>query len=347
MEIGPVVEKLRAFRPWRYRPRNGWRRPLVIAGCSFVALLIGGLLLYAQFFGPVTTESVPVSEFIVKPDASLFEVTRELRRAGFVKSSTAFSLAFRLYDTGRGVQEGGYQLSPSMDSLTIAKRLASPPYLAWVTFPSGWRKEQIADLLTKKLGWSEAERTHWIEIDTAPAGDLTEGVYYGDTYLIPVDQDPGYVAGRLRGRFQDVFAPYATEAALRGIPWQDIVTMASLIEREAAKDDKHLISGILWNRIDSGMGLQVDATLQYMRGTRGNWWPVPSASDKKVDSLFNTYKYRGLPPHPIANPSLESIEAALHPAKTNCVYYLHDDDGTIHCSQTYAGQIRNVNRYLK
>lgn len=347
MQRGSIQEKILAMRAWRYRPPNGWRKPLVILCSSLVALLIGGLLLYAEFFGPVTTESVFVSEFIVKPDASVFEVTRELRRAGFIKSSTAFSLAFRVYDTGRGVQEGGYQLSPSMDTLTIAKRLASPPYLVWVTFPSGWRKEQIADLLTKKLGWSEEERTHWIGVDTVLAGDVVEGVYYGDTYLIPVDQDPSYVAGRLRGRFQDVFAPYATEAAQRGIAWQDVVTMASLIEREAAKDDKHLISGILWNRIDAGMGLQVDATLQYIRGTRGNWWPVPSVADKKVDSPFNTYKYRGLPPHPIANPSLESIEAALHPTKTTCVYYLHDDDGTIHCSQTYAGQLRNVNKYLK
>lgn len=341
MLFGPVIENVR-----RIRPARGWRSILAIVLIGGVALLVGGLLLYAQYFGPADVNA-EAQEFIVKPDATVFEVTRELRRAGFVKSTTAFAIAFRIHDNGRGIQEGGYKLSASMDTLMIAKLLASPPYLAWVTFPSGWRKEQIADLLVRKLGWSEEERTHWLEVDTAPSPDFIEGVYYGDTYLIPTDQPPAYVAARLRGRFQDVFAEYAKEAAARGIPWTDVITLASLIEREAAKNDKKLVSGILWNRLNKRMALQVDATLQYMRGEKGNWWPVPTPADKKIESPFNTYKHVGLPPHPIANPSLESIDAALHPDKTNCIYYLHDNDGTIHCSATYAGQIRNVNTYLK
>ncbi|MBP7741273.1 MAG: endolytic transglycosylase MltG [Candidatus Pacebacteria bacterium] len=341
MQFGQFIERVR-----RVKPSRGWKRPLIVALIVSVSLLIGSLLLYAQFFGPAN-EYGETTEFIVKPDASVFEITRELRRAGFIKSSTAFSLAFRLYDKGRGIQEGGYKLSPAMDTLSIAKALASPPYLAWVTFPSGWRKEQIADLLVRKLGWSEDERVQWINVDTAPSAGLIEGVYYGDTYLIPTDQSPAYVAGRLRGRFTDVFAPYAAEAAKRGIPWTDVITLASLIEREAAKNDKEIVSGILWNRLHAKMGLQVDATLQYIRGEKGNWWPVPTSADKKLESPFNTYKHVGLPPHPIANPSLESIDAALHPAKTDCIYYIHDTNGTIHCSKSYSGHLANVNKYLK
>lgn len=331
----------------RLRPRRTGKRHVLIAVAILVLGLIGSLLLYAQFFGPADP-SAPTVEFIVKPDQSTYEITKELRSQGFIKSSTAFAIAFARYDAkGRGITEGGYELSASMDTLSIAKALASPPYLAWITFPSGWRKEQIADLLQKKLGWSDAEWAQWVEVDTAPSPELTEGVYYGDTYLIPTDQPPALVAARLRGRFEDVFAPYAAEAARQGIPWKDVVTMASLIEREAAKSDKALIAGILWNRIEDGMGLQVDATLQYLAGKEGNWWPQPSVDDKKLDSPFNTYKYRGLPPHAIANPSLESIDAVLNPERTSCLYYLHDPDGTIHCSATYAGQLANVNRYLK
>ena len=341
MQFGQVIEYVKTLRP-----KNGWKRPLILMLVVAVVGLIGSLLLYAEFFGPVDSQA-GISEFIVKPDASVFEVTRELRRAGFVKSTTAFAIAFHIYDKGRGIQEGGYKLSASMDALSLAKALASPPYLAWVTFPSGWRKEQIADLLVRKLGWSEEERMHWLEVDTAPSPDFVEGVYYGDTYLIPTDQSPALVAARLRGRFQDVFAPYAKEAARRGIPWTDVLTLASLIEREAAKNDKKLVAGILWNRLRAHMGLQVDATLQYIRGEEGNWWPVPTSADKKLDSPFNTYKYVGLPPHPIANPSLESIEAVLSAERTNCVYYLHDTKGTIHCSATYAGQLSNVRRYLQ
>ena len=341
MLLGQVLERIRT-----YRPRSGWRIPLMASGAAFVVLLVGFLLLYAQYFGPADITGEP-REFIVNPDATVFEVTQELRRAGFIKSSTAFSIAFSMHDGGRGIQEGGYKLSSSMDTLMIAKLLASPPYLAWVTFPSGWRKEQIADLLVRKLGWSEAEREHWLSVDTAPSPDFIEGVYYGDTYLIPTDQPPALVAARLRSRFQDVFKEYAGEAARRNIPWTDVLTLASLIEREASADDRKIVSGILWNRLNKGMGLQVDATLQYIRGEPGNWWPVPQSEDKKLESPFNTYKYRGLPPHPIANPSLASIDAALNPVKTNCLYYIHDNNGTIRCSATYAGHLSNVNRYLK
>jgi len=326
--------------------QTSWRSRAFFALGVFVVVLITTALLYAHYFGPADVYGKP-QQFVVNPDTSLFQVTQDLRSQGFVKSSTAFALAFHIYDKGRGIQEGGYKISASMDALAIAKVLASTPSLAWVTFPTGWRKEQIADLLTRKLGWSQKERTHWIEVDTEPSPELSEGVYYGDTYLIPTDQSPAYVAERLRDRFQDVFAPYATEALSRGIPWTDVLTMASLIEREASKDDRKLVSGILWNRMRLGMALQVDATLQYVNGTKENWWPLPTPADKKLDSPFNTYKYPGFPPHPIANPGLASIEAALHPDKTSCLYYLHGSDGAIHCSPTYAGQLKNVQKYLK
>ncbi len=341
MQFDTLVKRVRALRlTW------GWRTPLLLMLISFVTLLIGGLLLFAQFFGPADTFA-ETKEFVVKPDAGVFEVTRELRQAGFIKSTTAFAIAYSLYDNGREIREGGYKISASMDTLAIAKALASPPYLAWVTFPGGWRKEQIAELLVRKLGWSEEERLRFVTVDTAPAEGFEEGVYYGGTYLIPTDQSSAYVAARLRGRFQEVSAEYAREAAQRGIAWSDVIILASLIEREAARDDKRLVSGILWNRLHKGMGLQVDATLQYIRGEKGNWWPVPTPADKKLVSPFNTYKHVGLPPHPIANPSLASIEAALRPEKTNCFFYLHGNDGVIRCAPTYAGHIRNVNKYLK
>lgn len=342
------MQPLSFFRvPRGLRQLRATRHSFLLAVCGFVLILLGLLLLYAQFFGPANPSYAETTEFIVNPDTEVFEITQELRNQGFIKSSTAFSIAYHIYDKGRGIQEGGYKLSASMDTLQIAKALASPPYLAWVTFPSGWRKEQIAALMARKLGWNAEEKKRWIEVDTVPSIDFAEGVYYGDTYLIPTDQPPAYVAGRLRGRFQDVFQPYAAEAARKGIPWTDVITMASLIEREAAKNDKKIVSGILWNRINKKMPLQVDATLQYIRGNEDNWWPLPTPADKQIDSPFNTYKVRGLPPHPIANPSLQSIDAALNPTQTSCLYYIHDNSGTIRCSATYAGHLSNVNRYLK
>ena len=329
------------------RRRRVSRRHIVIALVALVALLAGFLLLYARYFGPVSPQAIPATEFIVEPDAEFDTVARELKELGYIRSITAFRLAYGAAGQFREVREGGYMVSPSMDVWTVAELLSRPPYLAWITFPPGWRKEQIAEYLARKLNWSEEEKRHFIEVDTAPSPEFVEGVYYGDTYLIPSDQDPTQVAARLRDRFKEVFAPYAKQTVEKNVTWTEALIMASLIEREAAKNDKRLVSGILWNRINDGMRLQVDASLQYIRGEEGNWWPTPRPEDKDLESPFNTYRNSGLPPHPIANPSVESIEAALNPVDTNCLYYLHDADGEIHCAASYAGHRANVERYLR
>lgn len=334
----PFLETVRRHRPSR--------KLSLYIGIGAIVFLFAFFLVYARYFGPVD-HSAPMKELIVMPDETFEEIASDLKTEGYIRSITAFRIAYARTGNLKGIAEGGYRISPSMDAWTIAEALTEPPYLAWITFPPGWRKEQIADLLAKKLRWTDEQKANWIAVDTAPSLAQIEGVYYGDTYLIPSDQAPAQVAARLRGRFEEVFAKYAPQAAEKNVSWTEVLIMASLIEREAAKDDKHLISGILWNRINDGMRLQVDATLQYIRGEEGNWWPVPAPEDKKLESPFNTYKYAGLPPHPIANPSLESIEAALNPQKTKCIYYLHDRDGEVHCSATYTGHLANVQRYLK
>jgi UPF0755 protein len=99
--------------------------------------------------------------------------------------------------------------------------------------------------------------------------------------------------------------------------------------------------------LNDHMALQIDATLQYAKGTEGDWWPTPTAADKSIVSPFNTYKHTGVPPHAIDEPGLGAINDVLNPEKTNCLYYLHDNNGQIHCSVDYAGQLANVNKYLK
>lgn len=329
------------------RRRRPSRRHLMIAGIAVLVFLFAFVLLYARYFGPVTPAALPATEFIVAPESEFDTIARELKAGGYIKSLTAFRVAYGMRGGLHEIREGGYMLSPSMDVWTVAELLSRPPYLAWITFPPGWRKEQIADYLAKELGWSAEEKRQFIEVDTAPTFEQIEGVYYGDTYLIPSDQAPAQVAARLRDRFEEMFAPYAAQTVEKNVTWTETLIMASLIEREAAKNDKHLVAGILWNRINDGMRLQVDATLQYIRGEEGNWWPQPRSEDKDLESPFNTYRNSGLPPHPIANPSLESIEAALNPEDTNCLYYLHDGNGQIHCSANYAGHRANVDRYLR
>ena len=332
--------------PFAHATLHTWKRISIIAGCVAVFLLISGLLTYSHFFGPVDQDA-ELGEFIVRPDMSIPELAADAKTQGLVRSTLALRIALYEEADGRPIRPGGYTVGKGMDTWTVAKILSQPPALAFVTFPPAIRKEQMGDILAEALSWSEEQLHEWNTIATESDPDFTEGVYYPDTYLIPSDQTPTQIAARMRGRFTDMFAPYAQEALEQNIPWTKVLILASIVDREAGKTDKPLVAGILWNRLNIGMKLQADATLQYVKGTQGNWWPQPLSADKYLDSAFNTYKHAGLPPHPIDNPSLASIDAVLHPDDTNCLFYLHDAQHEIHCSVTYAGQVKNVDRYLR
>lgn len=322
------------------------KRHILWSGGTLLALLIGSLLLYSRLFGPVEADA-PASPFVVRPDASASDVIQNLSETHMVRSAWALRIALAGEAPAGHIRPGSYSLSQAMDAWTVAKILTDPPAMAFVTFPPNIRKEQMGDILADALGWSDAQKKEWNTVATDPDPSFVEGVYYPDTYLIPSDQSPEQIAARLRGRFTDVFAPYAKLAQQEGIPWTKVLTLASIVDRESGKNDKALVAGILWNRLNSGMLLQADATLQYAKGKEGNWWPMPTSADKYLSSAFNTYQHAGLPPHPINNPSMDSVEAVLKPERTDCLYYLHDADHQIHCSLTYAGQVENVNTYLR
>jgi UPF0755 protein len=323
------------------------RRNVYIGIGVLVVALFAAAIFYSHFFGPVDTYAGQV-EFIVQPDATRDQIADTLKKEGFIRSRFIFDLALEKESHGASILAGGYELSANMDVWTIASTLSSQPSLVFFTFPPGWRKEQIADKLAATFGWTAAQVSEWNNIDTDPSPSFDEGVYYPDTYLIPSDQTPAQIAQRFRDRFQEVFAPDADLAQQEGIPWTEVVILASLLEREAAgAQDMPLIAGIMLNRLHNGMPLQIDATLQYIEGREGDWWPVPTVADKSLKSPFNTYLHTGLPPHAIAEPGLGAINAVLNPEKTDCLYYLHDPSGQIHCSTTYAGQLANVNKYLK
>jgi len=252
-----------------------------------------------------------------------------------------------------------------MSVFEIARVLKKGPYMKWVVIPEGLRKEQIADLIGDSLGWDEATKAKWIVTYTSMSYDEVEGLYFPDTYLIPVDEEPLKVADRLRAKFNEAFAPYAKQALEENIRWPTLLKVASLVQREAAgKGDMPVIAGILGNRLLKDMRLEVDATVQYVRddvihygearydkqpgnySSEGGWWTPIKVADKDIASPYNTYRNSGLPPHPIANPGIDAIKAALSPAETKCLYYLHDNDRQIHCAVTYEEHKENIQKYL-
>ena len=167
--------------------------------------------------------------------------------------------------------------------------------------------------------------------------------------MFPVDESVEETAQRFTRNFTEKFTPLERGFLDKNIKWTTGLKIASLIAREAAgREDAKLISGIIWNRLNTDMRLQIDATMQYTLGKNenGSWWGNISLEEKQSDSLYNSYKHEGLPPTPICSPNIDFIEAALNPQDSDCLFYLHGSDRQIHCAETYTDHKANITKYL-
>lgn len=239
----------------------------------------------------------------------------------------------------------------------IANAIASVPAyqqlagsdIAFVDIKAGYREEEVAYAFGRQLGWTQKEQTAFLkqvhEVDPV----LEEGQFVPGTYVLSSAANPAYVQELLSDRFaKEIKARYSTTTH-EVLPIEDVLTIASMLERETRNPaEMRLISGIIWNRLWAGMNLQIDATLQYAKATKstsGSWWPKVVPDDKYIKSAYNTYKNKGLPPGPIANPSTAAVLAALNPKKTDCIFYFHDRRGGMHCTPNYKEHVRLLKKY--
>lgn len=231
-------------------------------------------------------------------------------------------------------------------SLSFYQNLANPS-VRIIRVHEGMRKEEIADMMAEKLGWDESEKDEFVNAHIALSTKNLEGHYFPKTYLLLSGQDPFDVSTTMFSEFTKQTQKIKKTKQAKIINPDTALKIASIIQREAAgKHDMKLISGIIWNRMFEGMKLQIDATLQYAKGSgEDGWWKSVSPKDKSINSPYNTYLHKDLPPSAIANPGLAAIEAAYNPQKTDCMYYLHDRNRKIHCAVTYAEHKRNIDRY--
>ncbi len=316
---------------------------LLIPVLTFLALFF----VWRLFGAP--GNSTQVNVFVIPQNKDNFNVAQSLMDQKYIKNAGAFQFLLNAFAKGREIASGGYRLSQNMNAWQVMKKITGKFDLAWVTISFCQRKEQVGEKLASALGWSSDELTKWNTVYTDTKPEYFEGVYYPDTYLIPVDEPGAQVAERLISRFNEKFAHLAGEFAAKNIKWTTGIKIASLIAREAAgTKDMGLISGIIWNRLDAGMALQIDATMQYTLGknANGSWWGNIDIAQKKSDSPYNSYLYKGLPPTPICSPNIDAIEAALNPESTDCLYYLHDVYKEIHCAKTYKEHLANIDKYL-
>ncbi|HEX5774865.1 MAG TPA: endolytic transglycosylase MltG [Candidatus Paceibacterota bacterium] len=218
----------------------------------------------------------------------------------------------------------------------------------FVTIMPGYREEEVAAAFGGSLGWSAAERAAFLKQVHSTPPTLTEGEYVPGTYMVPGVAKSEDVQALLHERFsKEILARYSASAA-DIVPIDDALTIASMIERETRDpQEMRIISGIIWNRLFEGMNLQIDATLQYVKASNTNtksWWPKVVPDDKYLRSSYNTYRNKGLPPGPIANPSIEAVLAALNPKNTDCLFYFHDKYGAFHCAPTYEEHVKMLKK---
>lgn len=321
------------------------KKLFVILGI-FLTVAIGLFLTHRLFFGaPQSQDEKKV--FIVNRNQTEIQTLDKLKAQGLIKNKTAFKVV-RFFKKG-SIEAGGYNVSKNMSVWQIAEKITNAPDMKWVVIPEGYRKEQIGEKLADTFGWSDDELDKWNTEYTKMNIDYIEGTYFPDTYLIPVDENGFDIAKRMTRRFDEQFAPYISQFAQQNIKWTTGLKLASIIQREAGgKDDMPLIAGILWNRLNQDMKLEIDATVQYARGkTETGWWaPIKSMDIVNIDSPYNTYKYKGLPPYPIGNPGLDAIEAVVNPTETDCLFYIHDSSKQIYCAKTYEEHKANIEKYL-
>lgn len=279
---------------------------------------------------PVAAANQTEQIFVVPQGQITSTIAQRLKQQGLIKSPLVFRLIVEQKGLGNKLQAGDFRLNQAMDLESIVNNLTHGSLDFWITFPEGLRAEEYAERLAEK---SEIETDDFIL-----AAKPYEGQLFPDTYLIPKTANAEDVVTMLTGTF------------LRKSPTPDrrTIIIASLIEREAKHNqDRALVSSVIHNRLQIGMALQLDATVQYVLGRTKEWWPKNlTREDLQTQSPYNTYLNVGLPPAPIANPGLASLEAALAPEESVYLYYVSDSEGYNHYAETLEEHQKNVAEFL-
>jgi len=289
--------------------------------------------------------------FVVPPGATFHEVADTLHRTGLIDSVTVFDLYARYKHLDRKVQAGAYELSRNLNMIQILQALQTAiPDEIFVTIPEGFTVKKTAALLDQGGVIKGSDYTalavqgtfNYDLLKDLPPGASLEGFLFPDTYLVPRAGTAKDLITMQLDNFKNHWTDARkAQAAKRNLNALQIITIASMIEREARFDaDRPLVASVIYNRLAAGWALQIDATVLYAKGI---WQSSVTTQDRMIQSPYNTYLHTGLPPGPIANPGIKAIDAALQPADTGYFFYLSDPAGHNHYAKTseeFAGLLK-------
>ncbi|HDJ30503.1 MAG TPA: endolytic transglycosylase MltG [bacterium] len=331
----------------------------------FISLL-GVLYVWQGIYLPKDSYSQEEKIFLINKGEGIEEIAQHLEEEGIIKNKALFLLYLILTRQLRNIQAGAYQLSPSMSIDEIVDKLVCGKTLKEkITIIEGWRARDIALYLGKKGICTPEEFLEVVDfpktkhsskamdfsdkynfLEDKPKNVDLEGYLFPDTYFIERDMTPEEIVEMMLDNFGKKLTPeLRKEIARQGKTIFEIVTMASLLEKEVKSlEDKKLVAGILWKRLKIGIPLQVDATITYITGKKTTFI---SKKETEIDSPYNTYKYKGLPPAPICNPGFESILASIYYKDSEYLYYLSAPDGRTIFSRTLEEHNIAKAKYLK
>ena len=280
--------------------------------------------------------------FSVNKGEGIREIANDLKAQGLIRDSVAFFLLVKQQRLDGKIQAGEFHLSPAMSAAEIARALQVGTFDIQITFPEGKRAEEIADILKEHMPTYDESWRQMLSTN--------EGYLFPDTYSLPKDADITAIVTAMRNNFDQKYAQIPTVRT--DFTKEDIVKIASLVEREARHDeDRPLVASVIINRLKINMKLDIDATIQYALGYNNlekTWWKKNlTIEDIRLEDPYNTYETQGLPPTPISNPGLAVLKAVNEAPETDYIYYLSDDTGHNHYSKTLAEHHANVKKYLE
>jgi len=311
----------------------------IITNFLFACILVSLVFYLSLWRAP---SDFPVHSIVrVESGESLQVTTQKFTALRMIRSPFIFRSLVILLGGEKKVTAGDYLLTIKESPLTLAwriieGRLGMEPVK--VTVPEGLNVSEISGILSKNL----------ISFDVKTFEALAkekEGYLFPDTYFFPPTAKPEDVMSRMQENFIEKIKSIQQDIELFGKSEKDVVTMASILEGEARDtESRRIVAGILWRRMSIGMPLQVDATFKYINGK--NSFNLTYA-DLKIESPYNTYVVKGLPPTPINNPGINALLAAVTPIKTDYLYFLTGDDGKMYYAKTFEAHKINKAKYLK
>lgn len=336
------------------------RRIILFFSAALVIFLALGTAAYAAYeiYTPVDRDNMETVEFIVAKGQGVKEISWQLEDARLIRSAWWFQAYVWYKKQGSALQAGKYALGRNFNVPEIVGTITGGKVILneiRITFPEGFTEKQIQSRLVEQgIGSAGAMGDETIGdyqvqykfLSDAPVSASLEGFLFPDTYIFERDNAKSAVIKKFLDNFDKKLTPDLREQISRqGKKIYDVIILASIVQQEAiGEEDMPLVAGVFASRLRIGMALESDATINYVTNKKDR---QPLYEDLKIKSPYNTYLNRGLPPGPIANPGIAAIKAAINPAATDYLFFLHPLDGPTVFSKTLSEHNQNKAKYLK